>query len=186
MWKTFMNIWAIPYLGVPQNLWVAQAKAFISTKFTTLDNLLGCNTVPIAVEAEWPLIAERYHEQLRRLVKKLILDHPVAPIKLIVDYANPAMSHTFGAKGYTPDIMAFGAQHQLPTGNYEQKPKTSINRMNLMTTAQSEYEAIVAGLRPKSAMNKDNPNEIVADIIPGDEGLAYREKKGWDDPYNFL
>lgn len=186
MWTTFMTIWVIPYLGVPHNLWVDQAKAFLSTQFTTLANVLGCNIVPIAVEAHWSLIAERYHDPLRRIVNKLILDHPTAPLNLIVDYANLAMSHTVGPEGFTPAILAFGAQPRLPIGNYEQQPQSSLNRMDLMTTARREYEAIVAGLRAKRAMNTATPNEIVADISPGDEVLVYREKKGWDGPYTFL
>lgn len=186
IWTAFMTMWVIPYLGVPYNLWVDQAKAFLSTQFTTLANVLGCNIVPIAVEAHWSLIAERYHDPLRRIVNKLIIDHPAAPLSLIVDYANLAMSHTVGPEGFTPAILAFGAQPRLPLGNYEQQPQSSLNRMDLMTTARREYEAIVSSLRVKRAINTSAPNEEVVDISPGNEVLVYREKKGWDGPYTFL
>lgn len=186
IWATFMTIWMIPYLGVPHNLWVDQAKSFLSTQFTTLANVLGCNIVSIAVEAHWSLIAERYHDPLRRVVNKLFLDHPAAPLNLIVYYANLAISHTIGPEGFTPAILAFGAQPRLPIGNYDQQPQTSLNQMDLMTTARREYEAIIAGLRAERAIHTSSPNEIVADITPGDEVLVYREKKGWDGPYTFL
>ena len=80
MWVTFMNIWVIPYLGVPYNLWVDQAKDFLSVQFKTLANSLGCNLTPIAVEAHWSLIAERYHDTIRRITKKLVLDQPAASL----------------------------------------------------------------------------------------------------------
>lgn len=136
LWMTFMKLWVIPYLGAPYNLWVDQAKSFLSVQFKTLANSLGCNLVPIAVEAHWSLIAERYHDPIRRITRKLVLDHPAAPLDLIVDYANLAMSHTIGPEGFTPAILAFGAQPRLPIGDYDQQPQTVINRMDLMTTAR--------------------------------------------------
>lgn len=51
-----------------------------------------------------------------------------------------------------------------------------------MNTAPREYEAIVARLWAKPAMNTAALNEIVVGITPGSEVLAYGEKKGWDCP----
>lgn len=186
IWSVFMTIWVTPYLGVPHNLWVDQAKAFLSVQFKTLANSLGCNIVPIAVEAHWSLIAERYHDPLRRISRKLIVDHPAAPMELIVDYANLAMSHTIGPEGFTPAILAFGAQPRLPIGNYDQQTQTVTNRMDLMTTARREYEAIVAQLRIRRALHTALPNEAAAELTPGDEVLVYREKIGLQGPYTFL
>lgn len=105
-------------MGVPFNLWVDQAKSFLSAQFTALANSFGCNLIPIAVEAHWSLIAERYHDPLRRIVNKLLIDHPTATFSLIIDYANLAMSHTIGPEGFTPAILSIGAQPRLPVGNY--------------------------------------------------------------------
>lgn len=61
MWTTFMSIWVIPYLGVSHILWANQAESFLSTPFTTLVNVLGCNIVTIAVEPHCSFIDGRYH-----------------------------------------------------------------------------------------------------------------------------
>lgn len=160
MWTAFMTICVILYLGVPQNLWLDQAKAFLSTHFTTLATVFGFKIFPIAVEAHWSLIAERYHDPLRLIVNKLIFDHPAAPLNLVVDYANLALSHTVGLEGFKPGILAFGGQPRLTIGI---------------------YEAIVVGLRAKLTMNTATPNAIVADITPGDEVLAsVRKSAGMD------
>lgn len=42
IWCTFLKIWVTPYLGVPYNLWVDQAKAFLSVQFKTLVNAPLC------------------------------------------------------------------------------------------------------------------------------------------------
>lgn len=186
LWETFMRIWVIPYLGVPTNVWVDQAKAFLSAEFKECLESLGCKVIPIAVEAHWSLICERYHDPLRRIVQKLRAEHPEAPLDLLVDYANMAMSHTVGPEGFTPAILAFGAQPRLPIGNYEQMPQSVLNRMDLMTLARREYEAIVAKLRIRKALQVTTPNESSFFIKPGDEVLVYRKKKGWDGPYIFL
>ena len=177
-WCVFMTIWVTPYLDVPFNLCVDQAKAFFSVQFKTLANFLGCNLVPIAVEVHWSLIAERYHDPLRRIVQKRIVDHPAAPLSLIVDYANMAMSHTIRPEGFTPAILAFGTQLRLPIGNYDQQPQTVLNRMDLMTTARREYEAIAAQLLIRRALHSAFPNESTATLTSGDEVLVYREKTG--------
>ena len=154
-------------------------------QFQTLANSLGCNLVPIAVEAHWSLIAERYNDPLRRIVNKLIVDHPAAPLPLIIDYANLAMSDTVGPEGFTPAILAFGAQPLLPIGNYDQLPQTVTNRMDLMNTTRREHEAILAQFRIKRALHITPPNESTVNLTPG-EVLVYREKKGWEGPYTFL
>lgn len=136
IWQTFITIWATPYFGVPYNLWVDQAKAFLSVQFSTLANSLECNLVKIAVEAHWPLMTERYHDPLRRITKKLMLDHPHAPLSLILDYENLVMSHTTGPEGFTPAILAFDAQPRLPLGNHHQQPQSVVNRMDLVSTAR--------------------------------------------------
>lgn len=96
------------------------------------------------------------------------------------------MLHTIGSGGITSAILAFETQPQLPIGNYEQQPQTLLNRIDLTSTARREYEAIIAGLRAKLAMNTSAPNELVANITPDDEVLVCREKKGWDGPNTFL
>lgn len=186
IWQTFMTIWVTPYLGVPYNLWVDQAKSFFSVQFRTLANSLGCKLVPIAVEAHWSLIAELHHDPLRRIAKKLIVDHPAAPLGLIIDYANLAMSHKIGPEGFTPAILAFGAQPLISIGNYEQLPQTATNRMYLMKTARRQYEEIVSQLRLRLAMTSAPTNEAVLEVTSVDEVLLHREKQGWDGPYTFL
>lgn len=92
IWETFIKILVLPYLDVPYNLWMDQSKLFLSVQFKTLASSLGCNHVPIAVEAHWSLITERCHDPLRRISNKLIVEHPAAPLQLLLDYANLAMS----------------------------------------------------------------------------------------------
>lgn len=58
----------------------------------------------------------------RRIPNKLFIDHPSAPLNLIIDYANLAMSHTVGPEGFTPAILSFGAQPSLPIGQYDETP----------------------------------------------------------------
>ena len=41
IWETFMKMWACPYLGAPDNLWVDQAKQFTYGIFVMLSNALG-------------------------------------------------------------------------------------------------------------------------------------------------
>lgn len=147
----------------------------MSDQFKTFASSLGCNLVLIAVEAHWSLIAERYRGSLRRIAQKLVVDHPAAPLAVIADYANLAMSHRVEIEGCTPAILAFGAQPRLPIGQYEQQPQSVVNRMDLLSTARREYESIVAQLRICKALNSAPPNESIVELTPEDEVLVYRE-----------
>lgn len=55
-----------------------------------------------------------------------------------------------------------------------------------MTAARREYEALVAALRIRRAMNTASLNEAALNVPPGDEVLVYREKTGCNGPYTFL
>lgn len=96
------------------------------------------------------------------------------------------MSHTIGPEGFALANLAFDAQPRLLIGDNSQQPQTKTNRMDLMTCARREYEALVAAFPVKFALNTAPPNEAVVNIHPGDEVLVYREKKGWDGPYTYL
>lgn len=161
-----------PYLGVPFNLWVYQAKSFLSNQFTTLVNILGCNLIPISVEAHWSPIAERHNESLRRISQKLMLENRAAPLALILDYSNLSMSHTVGSEGFTRAILEFGAQLLLPIRNCTMLPQTAVNRMDLMTTSRREYEGVVAALRVLRALHAATPNDTFRELTPGDEVLT--------------
>lgn len=132
-----MSVSITPYLCVPQNLWVDQAKSFLSAQFK-ISASLGCSLVHVSLEAHWSLIAERYHVPLRRIAKRLSFDHQSAPLSLILDYADLAMPHKIGPEVFTPVILAFGAQHKLPIGKYDQMPQTVTNRIDLMTTSSRD------------------------------------------------
>lgn len=131
-------------------------------------------------------MAERYHDPLLRITQKLRVEHPNAPLFLILDFTNLAMSHADGPEGVTPTILAFGAQPRLPIWNYEQQPQTVTNRMDLIQIARREYETIVAKLRIRRALHSASPNETALDLTSGAEVLVYREKDGWKGPYIFL
>lgn len=119
---------------------------------------MGCNILPISVEAHWSLISELYNGPIISVTKTLLVDHHQAPLSLVIDYAILAMSHTVGPKGFNPVILAFGAQPLLPIRNYEQLPQVSINRMDLTQISRREYEPIVAKLRIRHDLHSASPN----------------------------
>lgn len=112
----------------PFNLLVDKVKVFLSAHLNSLANSLGCNLIPIAVEAHLSLIAERYDDPLKIIVDKLMIDNPTALLSLIVDYANLPMSYTVGPEGFTPAIIAFESQPWLPVG--KSISTTSLHKSN--------------------------------------------------------
>lgn len=97
---------AAPLSHRPFNLWVDQAKYFMLVQIKTLTSSLGCIIIFSAVEAHWSSITERYHDPVRRNANKLFIDQPKAPLELLIDYVNLAISHTTGLKVFTPTILA--------------------------------------------------------------------------------
>lgn len=122
-------------------------------QFSALYNLLGCNRIPITVKSHGSLIAERFHDPLRRITQKLRVDHPHAPLSLISDHTSLAMSHKLRPEGCTPAILIFGPQFRLPIGNYEQQSQIITNIMDPMQIARQEYESLVAKLLIRPAFH---------------------------------
>lgn len=57
--------------------------------------------------------------------------------------------------------------------------------MDLMVLAHLKYNAIVAPMRTRKAMNSTTRNDIAHTVNSGDGILIYREKV-WEEPYNVL
>lgn len=181
-----MTIWVVLSVGAIYNLWVDQAKACHSTQFKSLANMLAYNLIPIDVELHWSLIAERCHDPLRRIANELFTGHPHAPLSLIIDHANLAVSHTRSPEVFTTAILAFGTQLCLPVGNFYQQPQPVTNRMDLMSIKRTKYAAIVSALRVCKALRSATPKETVRDITSRKEVFIYHEKVGWDGPNTFF
>lgn len=127
------------------------------------------------MEAHW---SERYHGPLRRISKKLLMNYPLAPLSLILDYAILAVLHTMRPEGSTLAILAFETQPRIPIGNYDQQPQTVANRMDLMQISRREYETIVARLLIRRALYSAPPNRTSFEFTPRSAVLVYREKDG--------
>ena len=87
IWEVFMNIRVSPYLGAPHILIVHQQKSMISMEMKTFAASLGCKVIPIATEAHWSLVVERFHNPLRRTFLRLCHGFPNTPKNIILDYA---------------------------------------------------------------------------------------------------
>lgn len=69
--------------------------------------------------------------------------------------------------GLPSAMLEFGAQPRLVIGNYNQQPQTSVNLMDLMSTARRGYEAIVSVIRPCRELHTATPNETAQYLHPG-------------------
>lgn len=85
------------------------------------------------------------------------------------------MSHPVGLDGYSPAVLALGAQPRLPIVSYSQQPQISYNRTDIVITAEGEYEAIIAALPIKRAINTGSLNEAISNAIPGDIVPVYKK-----------
>lgn len=149
--------WAIPYLRVPHNIYVEPAKYLLSIQFNTLATSVGCNLIPVVVEAHLSTLAERYHDQLRPIANNVSIGQPSAPVNLVTDYTNLAMSPKIGPEGCTPVILAFGTQPRLPVGQYSEIPQTLSDSMDLTTTVRREYEGNFTSLSVRKVSKISSP-----------------------------
>ncbi len=80
-------------------------------------------------------------------MQKLRVDCPDLPFDGLVDYANLVMSRTMRPEGFTPAILAFGADPRLPIRDLAQVPMTVAQSMEVAAITRREYESAVARLR---------------------------------------
>lgn len=180
-----MTIYIISYFGVPYNLWVDEAKVFLSLQSIAFLRTPGCALVPNTAEAHQPLIAEPNYQASRTVVNKPIVDHAAASLSLSVDYAISPMAHLAEPEGFTPAILACGAQLCLLVGDQDQQPQTVTNSIYLMSIARREYESIVAQRRVRRALHTAPPNKTAFAPTPRDGCLVYREMNDWDGPFKY-
>lgn len=94
-----------------------QGKASFSVYFKAAASALECNLILVPIEGHWSFIVERYHDQLKTIMKNLQTIYPDVPLQIMVDYANMTISHTIGPEGHKAAIFTFGAQQIVPIGN---------------------------------------------------------------------
>jgi transposase InsO family protein len=81
---------------------------------------------------------ERFHAPLRRIYKKVFLDHPLVPPDVRLAMSVHAMNTTQGPEGLVPITPVFGKTPVVP--HVDQVPVAQAPRLRAMYTAKAEYE----------------------------------------------
>lgn len=139
IWSISTKMWANPYRGVPCNQWVDEAKEFLSAKFSTLANDLPEKLflLPWKETGYSSLSGITIHFFVLSPKFQYITRGAPRSVSFLIMLAWPCIT-IVDHKRFTPAILGFEAQPCIPVDNYDQKPQSSINRVDLMTSEKRE------------------------------------------------
>jgi len=214
IWRTFMEMWSLVYLGPPDNLRHDQGTQFVMGGFQEMAAEAGITCRPVGFESANAMgVGERYHGPLRKTFLKLqgtygteYKPEPLpstigrtpakqkkkktetAPVddKYILAISVMCINATVGPEGICPTLLVFGAMPKLPLPATAPAAVPHGERMMMITTAREEYLKIVGNIRLKTAEKAFIPKTLPLSVETGDKVLVYREKSGKWEPRFFV
>lgn len=216
IWRTFMQMWVLVYLGAPDNLRHDQGTQFVSPRFQKMAAEAGITCRPVGIEAPNAMgVGERYHAPLRKTFMKLQESYGMKPLdemveelprgpgrprknarkitrpvgvkdEYLLDISIMCINSTVGPEGICPILLVFGAMPKLPLPSTLPSAVPQAERMMMMEKAREEYMKIVGSMRLKQAEKAFIPTTPPTTLTYGDKVLVYRETTGRWEPRNFV
>jgi hypothetical protein len=183
VWLAFIEIWCTMYVGYPNRLRTDSGSIFTTSKWKNLTDMAGITLRISGIEAHNSLgIGERLHGPLRRIYRKVKMTHPDIERNLCLKLTVKSMNDTVGEDGLVPSLLVFGINPRHPVMSTDLP--TQKERMDVLATANSEMNSIIAERRIQTALQKAIPAASLNTFDIGDEVLVYREKTDlWEGPY---
>ena len=216
IWRTFLQMWVLVYLGPPDNLRHDQGTQFVSPKLQAMAAEAGISCRPVGVEGPNAMgVGERYHDPLRKTFLKLQKTYQMPALNQEVPEGqkgpgrprkNPrkvtrsvniddefllaisvmAMNTTVGPEGICPILLVFGAMPKLPLPESGPAAVPQAERMMMLETAREEYINLVAKIRLKQSEKAFIPSRPPPTLEYGDKVLVYREAVKRWEPRKFV
>ena len=184
-WDALCKCWINTYQGPPDYIVHDPGTNFASEEFRNRAKIVGVECRQMPVEAHWAVgKIERAHAPLRRTYN--ILKSEIGYCtddESLLQIAVKALNDTAGPHGLVPTLLVFGA---YPRINTDSPPSPNIiARANAVRKAMrllAQERAKVSINRAINTRNGPSPYEVLKAPL-GTKVLVWREKKGWQGPY---
>ena len=216
IWRTFMQMWVLVYLGPPDNLRHDQGTQFVSPKLQAMAAEAGISCRPVGVEGAHAMgVGERYHAPLRKTFLKLQKTYQIPSLdtevpegsrgpgrprknprkvtrsvnvedEFLLSIAVMAVNTTIGPEGLCPILLVFGAMPKLPLPDSGPAAVPQAERMMMLETAREEYINLVAKIKLKQSEKAFIPSRPPVTLQYGDKVLVYRESGKRWEPRMFV
>ena len=216
IWRTFMQMWVLVYLGPPDNLRHDQGTQFVSPKLQAMAAEAGISCRPVGIEGAHAMgVGERYHAPLRKTFLKLQKTYQIPSLdtevpegsrgpgrprknprkvtrsvnvedEFLLSIAVMAVNTTIGPEGLCPILLVFGAMPKLPLPDSGPAAVPQAERMMMLETAREEYIDLVAKIRLKQSEKAFIPSRPPITLQYGDKVLVYRESGKRWEPRMFV
>ena len=175
VWQTFLLCWVATYNGYPDSVRSDAGSVFTIKSWNARTSQVGVAVQVVPVESSNSMgVGERYHDPLRRIYRKIEMEHPRHPKEIILALANKAMNDTMGPEGLVPSLLVFGVIPRVSAATSE-LPEHAV-RLSMMQTARDEMESITARLRLKTVLRSRLPKATHSILTEGDPVLVWRKK----------
>lgn len=111
--KAFCEMW-IKVFSKPKSLLSDLGKEFDNKMFRFLSDKLDVALKVVGAGAHWPLVVERHHATLRKLIVLALQDNPRLPMDEAISSATHAKNCIPMSNGYSPYFLVFKQAPRLP------------------------------------------------------------------------
>jgi hypothetical protein len=144
LWDTFVQAWALVYVGMPDVITTDRGTQFISRDFELAFSYQGVKQKYTSVKSRHPLGAgERTHAVLGRVYLKTRHDHPKLSQELALAHSQKAINENRGTDGIVTTLLAYGSMPRFRAAGLDARLQPNSERFRCMATARAEYTQIV-------------------------------------------
>jgi transposase InsO family protein len=134
LWGTFVQAWALVYIGMPDVVTTDLGTEFTSRDFELALSYHGVKHQFAAVE--YSLGAnERDDAVLRRVYLKTCHDHPKLSLELALAYSQKASNETIGTDGIVPTLLVYGSMPRFRAAGIDARLQPHSESFRSMATA---------------------------------------------------
>eukprot|EP00171_Calliarthron_tuberculosum_P006057 IDg6057t1 len=186
VWIAYLRFWVNAYIGYSKTIHTDRGPQFDSDRWRNLLRSSGIQRQDSGIESHNTIsVGEKYHDFLRRIYRKVRIEHSKVAKEECLSLAVHAMNNNAGPQGLVPTLLVFGVVPQMPLG-FSDHPEQR-ERMKALHKARSEMAKAVAASRICAALNRNVPAAADNEVRIGANVLFYREKgKEWEGPYKVI
>lgn len=187
-WKSFVNAWAVVYIGFPDIISADEGPEFRSSEWKNLLQTAGIQFKLSGVESHNAINSgERYHSYLRSIFERVRNEHNELDNDDILSIAVKACNDTAGPNGLVPTLLVFGVMPRFPLNPIDLPDQ--VERMRAMESARMEMAQVISKTRLDTALRSNVPTaaDQAPNIMIGSEVLVFRERqRKWIGPFRVL
>ena len=141
--RAFVKSW-IKYFSTPNSILMDLGREFDNSLFRLLGEKLGISLRVVGAGAHWPLVVERHHATLRKLVCMALQDDSSLSLEDALDSSQTVKNSLPMSNGMSPYFLVYGKNPKVP--NFLEELDSQMGSLEPVADGRDLHEKYISDL----------------------------------------